>query len=230
MQNALKKSSDVSWTAAQSNRPAKSWRTMANTSTIYVISINITMQVFITCVGMLHSAYQLFSLEQLRIQHWPSKNGSCARLHSRGICPPLEVKSALSLFNFLGVSPPLYIKAQQSGSCPALVPRPHTAVYCKMSQCKQWTLCKAWKQDKSGIPLKWRPLNSGHPWYNGQFWMSRLFLHRLQYIRNPWIVDTPLLRITDTFRTPNCTPTILNPNLVDTRRPFSKIAHHRYWS
>ena len=42
MQNALKKSSDVSWTAAQSNRPAKSWRTTANTSTISVMSINVT--------------------------------------------------------------------------------------------------------------------------------------------------------------------------------------------
>ena len=35
------------------------------------------------------------------------------------------------------------------------------------------------------------------------------------------------LRIKDTFHTPKCTQTIHNyPNLVDARRPFSKIVHH----
>ena len=45
----------------------------------------------------------------------------------------------------------------------------------------------------------------------------------LQYLSNPWIADTPLLRITDTFCGPNCTQTILNdPDLADTRRPFQQ--------
>ena len=67
------------------------------------------------------------------------------------------------------------------------------------------------------------PLNSGHPRYNGQFWKSRLSFHWLQYLSNPWIADTPLLRITDSFRGPNCTQAILNdPDLVDTRRPFQQ--------
>ena len=51
----------------------------------------------------------------------------------------------------------------------------------------------------SGTPL------NGHPRYDGQFWKYRLSFHSLQYLSNPWIMDTPLLRITDSFRGPNCT-------------------------
>ena len=59
------------------------------------------------------------------------------------------------------------------------------------------------------------------PRYNGQFRKSRLSFHSLQYLSNPWKADTPLLRITDSFRGPNCMQTILNdPDLADSRRPF----------
>ena len=40
---------------------------------------------------------------------------------------------------------------------------------------------------------------------------------------NPSIVDTLLLRITDSFHNPNCTQTILNnPDLADAHRPFQQ--------
>ena len=56
----------------------------------------------------------------------------------------------------------------------------------------------------SGTPL------NGHRWYNGQFWKSRLSFHSFQYLSNPWIVDTLLLCITDSFHGPKCTQAILN--------------------
>ena len=37
---------------------------------------------------------------------------------------------------------------------------------------------------------------------------SRLSFHSLQYLSNPWIADTPLLRITDSFCGSNCSQTI----------------------
>ena len=40
---------------------------------------------------------------------------------------------------------------------------------------------------------------------------SRLFFHSLQYLSNPWISDTPLLCITDSFHGTNCTQTVLVP-------------------
>ena len=49
---------------------------------------------------------------------------------------------------------------------------------------------------------------------------SRLFFHSLQYLSNPWISDTPLLCIMDSFHGTNCTRTVLttsafNPNILD---------------
>ena len=38
-------------------------------------------------------------------------------------------------------------------------------------------------------------------------------IHSLQYLSNPWIADTPLLCITDSFRSPNCMQTILNDSI-----------------
>ena len=52
-------------------------------------------------------------------------------------------------------------------------------------------------------------------WHSRQFWKSQPFLRGLKYIRNPWIANTLLLRILDTFYTPNCTQQYL----------FSKIVH-----
>ena len=45
------------------------------------------------------------------------------------------------------------------------------------------------------------------------FWKSQPFLHRLQYIRNPWITGTPLLRITDLF----CAPSVHNNTYIMTQ-------------
>jgi len=46
---------------------------------------------------------------------------------------------------------------------------------------------------------------------------------RLTDTHNPWIADTPLLRITDSFRGPNCKQAVLNdPDLADTRRTFQQ--------
>ena len=68
------------------------------------------------------------------------------------------------------------------------------------------------------------PLKSGHPWYNEQFWKSRLSFCSLQYLSKPWIADTPLLRITDSFHNPNCMQTILNdPDLADTLRTLIPV-------
>ena len=66
------------------------------------------------------------------------------------------------------------------------------------------------------------PLNSRHPWYNRQFrtsWLS-FHLNSLQYVSNPWIADTLLLRLTDSLHAPNSTGTILNDSDV----------HYRCWS
>ena len=46
----------------------------------------------------------------------------------------------------------------------------------------------------SRTPLNRHPLTADtRGGYNGQFWKSLPILHRLQYIRTPWIADTPLL-------------------------------------
>ena len=45
----------------------------------------------------------------------------------------------------------------------------------------------------------------------------------LPYLSNPWIADTPLLCIMDSFHSPNCMPIIFNdPDLADTCRPFQQ--------
>ena len=88
-----------------------------------------------------------------------------------------------------------------------------------------------------GTLLNRHPLNSGYPWYNGQFWQSQSFLHRLQYIRTPQRADTLLLCIMDTFCTPNCTQTIhinngthfINLKVTQTHYEIpSQRAHHWY--
>ena len=58
-------------------------------------------------------------------------------------------------------------------------------------------------------PTEWTSLDSGHPRYNRQFQKSQLSFHLLQFLSNPWIVNTPLLCITDSFHGTNCTWTIL---------------------
>ena len=73
--------------------------------------------------------------------------------------------------------------------------------------------------------IQWNPaertsLNSKHPRYNRQFQKSQLSFHLLQFLSNPWIVNTPLLCITDSFHCTNCTWTVLtisafNPNILD---------------
>ena len=62
----------------------------------------------------------------------------------------------------------------------------------------------------SETPLNRHPLNSGHPRYNGHLWLSGSYLHRLQYIENPWIADIPLLRKTDTILRVNALAHIVN--------------------
>ena len=57
---------------------------------------------------------------------------------------------------------------------------------------------------------------SGHPVYGRHSPWSRLHRHSEWYLRNPCFTVNSLLCITDSFRGPNCTQTILNdPDLVD---------------
>ena len=58
-------------------------------------------------------------------------------------------------------------------------------------------------------------LNSGHQWYNRQFWKFWLSFYSLEYLNNPWLTDTPLhvLHVTKVLLV--C---LSAPNLVDTRR------------
>ena len=56
---------------------------------------------------------------------------------------------------------------------------------------------------------EWISLDSKHPQYNGQFQKSQLSFHLLQFLSNPWIVNTLLLCITDSFHGTNCTRIIL---------------------
>ena len=66
------------------------------------------------------------------------------------------------------------------------------------------------------------PLIHSHPVYSGHSPWSRLHRHsELQYLRNPCFAATSLLRITASFRGPNCMQTICNnPYLADTFRRF----------
>ena len=62
-----------------------------------------------------------------------------------------------------------------------------------------------------------------HAWYNKQFQKSGLPFCSLQYLSEPWIVDTQLLYITYSFHGPNCVQTVLNDtNLADNYGIFQR--------
>ena len=72
----------------------------------------------------------------------------------------------------------------------------------------------------SGTPLNRHPLAADT---HNIFWKFQLSFHSLQYLGNPWIADTPLLHIMDSFHGPMCMQTILNdPDLADTRQTFQQ--------
>ena len=91
--------------------------------------------------------------------------------------------------------------------CVTVFPRVDSALWGKC----EW-VTEHWCYVYSGTLL------NGHPRYNEQFWKSRL---SLQYLSNPWIGETPLLCIMDSFCGPIVRKQYLRPRFSEHSSTFS---------
>ena len=93
--------------------------------------------------------------------------------------------------------------------CVTVFPRVDSACIVGQVWMSYWTLV---------LRVQWNPAYNGHPRYNEQFWKSRL---SLQYLSNPWIGETPLLCIMDSFCGPIVRKQYLRPRFSEHSSTFS---------